>query len=88
MLGKVEEKMEEKAMVQFLSKFDDDPFLVKFKDAEYPIGTGTPTFTVNFKKAIPVSDLLNSTSRSKRAEKTDPYFRIQKEPGQGSDQPL
>lgn len=62
MLGKVEEKMEEKAMVQFLSKFDDYPFLVKFKDAEYPIGTGTPTFTVNFKKAIPVSDLLNSTS--------------------------
>lgn len=43
MLGKVEEKMEEKAMVQFLSKFDDYPFLEKFKDAEYPIGTGTPT---------------------------------------------
>lgn len=62
MLGKVEEKMEEKAMIQFLSRFDDDPFLVKFKNKEYPIGTGAPMFTVDFKKAIPVSDLLNSTS--------------------------
>lgn len=56
------EKAEEKAMVQFLSKFDEHPFLIKFKDNEYMVGEGTPYFTVSFKKAIPVSDLLNSTS--------------------------
>lgn len=56
------EKAEEKAMVQFLSKFDEHPFLIKFKDNDYMVGEGTPSFTVRFKKAIPVSDLLNSTS--------------------------
>ena len=56
------DKVEEKAMVQFMSKFTDHPFLMKFKDREYPIGEGEPTFTVDFKKAIPVSDLLRSTS--------------------------
>lgn len=56
------EKSEEKAMVKFLGKFDDYPFLVKFKDNEYRIGEGAPTFTVKFKKPIPVSQLLNSTS--------------------------
>lgn len=56
------EKAEEKAMVQFLSKFDEHPFLIKFKDNAYMVGEGTPSFTVSFKKAIPVSDLLNSTS--------------------------
>ena len=43
------EKAEEKAMVQFLERFTDYPFLVKFKNSEYPIGEGEPTFTVNFK---------------------------------------
>ena len=56
------EKVEEKAMVKFLSKFDDSPFLVKFKDREYHIGEGEPAFTVVFRKVIPVSELLNSTS--------------------------
>lgn len=56
------EKVEEKAMVQFLSKFDEHPFLIKFEDREYKIGDGYPTFTVVFKKPIPVADLLNSTS--------------------------
>lgn len=56
------EKAEEKAMVRFLSKFDEHPFLVKFKDNDYMVGEGTPSFTVSFKKAIPVSGLLNSTS--------------------------
>lgn len=62
MLEKIGEKMEENAMVQFMSKFDAQPFLLRFKDGEYLIGEGTPTFTVNFKKVIPVSELLNSTS--------------------------
>ena len=30
------EKAEEKAMVQFLERFTDYPFLVKFKNSEYP----------------------------------------------------
>ena len=54
--------VEEKAMVQFLSKFDDYPFLVKFEDREYPIGDGEPTFVVKFNKLIPMSKLLTSTS--------------------------
>lgn len=56
------EKAEEKAMVQFLSKFDEHPFRIRFNDNEYTIGTGEPEFTVCFKKAIPVADLLQSTS--------------------------
>ncbi len=56
------EMAEEKAMVQFLGKFTDYPFLIKFKDSEYPIGEGEPTFTVHFKKAIPLTKLLTSTS--------------------------
>lgn len=56
------EKAEEKVMVQFLSKFNEQPFLIKFKDNHYMVGEGTPSFTVNFKKAIQVSELLNSTS--------------------------
>lgn len=56
------EEIEEKAMVQFLSKFTENPFLVRFKDKEYPIGKGTPSFTVDFKKKIPVSKMITSTS--------------------------
>lgn len=56
------EKVEEMAMVQFLSKFDEQPFLIKFRDNKYQIGKGEPVFTVHFKKVIPVSELLNSTS--------------------------
>lgn len=62
MLGKMEEKMEEKAMVQFMGRFTDHPFLLKFKDNEYSIGEGEPAFTVDLKKPIPVSELVNSTS--------------------------
>ena len=40
MLGKVEEKMEERAMVQFMSRFTDHPFLLKFRENEYRIGEG------------------------------------------------
>lgn len=62
MFKEAEEKAEEKAMLQFLSRFTDHPFLVKFKDSVHPIGEGEPAFTVEFKKVIPVSKLLNSTS--------------------------
>lgn len=62
MFKEAEEKVEEKAMLQFLSRFTDHPFLVKFKDSVHQIGEGEPAFTVESKKAIPVSKLLNSTS--------------------------
>ena len=62
MFETLEEKAEEKAMVQFLERFTDYPFLVKFKNSEYHIGEGEPTFTVNFKKVIPLADLVKSTS--------------------------
>lgn len=56
------EKMEEHAMVQFLSKFDENPFLIKFGENTHLVGSGEPSFTVDFKKAIPLAELLNSTS--------------------------
>ncbi|MCJ7836894.1 cyclopropane-fatty-acyl-phospholipid synthase family protein [Cuneatibacter sp. NSJ-177] len=56
------EALEEKEMVQFLGKFSDHPFLVKFVEHEYPIGEGEPAFRVIFKKAIPLTKLLSSTS--------------------------
>ena len=62
MFKALEEKTEEKAMVQFLERFTDYPFLVKFKNSEYLIGEGEPTFTVHFKEAIPIADLMKSTS--------------------------
>ena len=62
MLSKINEKLEEASMVQFMSKFDKNPFLLRFKGREYPIGTGAPRFVVDFKEVIPVSVLLNSTS--------------------------
>ena len=45
MFETLQEKTEEKAMVQFLERFTDYPFLVKFKNSEYHIGEGEPTFT-------------------------------------------
>ena len=62
MFETLQEKTEEKAMVQFLERFTDYPFLVKFKNSEYHIGEGEPTFTVNFKKVIPLADMMKSTS--------------------------
>ena len=56
------DKLEEKAMVHFFNKFDKNPFLLKFKDNQYLVGKGEPTFVVDFKKTIPIMDLLNSTS--------------------------
>lgn len=55
-------KVEEKAMVQFLEKFDDNSFLIRFQDNVYKIGDEAPAFTVNFKKEIPISELVTSTS--------------------------
>ena len=62
MIKKAEEKLEEKAMVKFMSQLDEHPFRLKFKDTEYLIGDGEPVFTVDFKEPIPVAKLLESTS--------------------------
>lgn len=62
MLKGLGEKLEEKAMVSFLKRFDANPFKVKFKDNEYLIGEGEPLFTVDMKEPIPVSKLVESTS--------------------------
>lgn len=54
--------LEENAVIQFLSKLDASPFLVKYLGKEYHIGEGAPTFTVNINKELNVKDLLTSTS--------------------------
>lgn len=54
--------LEENVMIQFLKKFDANPFHVKFEGSEYKIGEGEPSFTVNLKKSIPLTALATSTS--------------------------
>ena len=54
--------LEENAVIQFLSKLDASPLLVKYLGKEYQIGEGAPTFTVNINKELNVKDLLTSTS--------------------------
>ena len=46
--------LEEKAMVQFLNRFTDYPFLVKWKDHEDRVGHGNPMFAVDIRETIPV----------------------------------
>ena len=58
--------LEEQAMITFLKKFDEHPFLVKINGHEHLIGEGAPTFTVNFKKKRP--------SRTGRACHNFAYF--------------
>lgn len=60
--AKMLEGLEENLMVKFLKKFDAVPFLIKFNGNEHQVGEGTPAFTVDFKKMIPVSELTTSTS--------------------------
>lgn len=62
MLDIIGEKLEEKAMINFLQRFNANPFKVKFKDNEFIIGEGAPLFTVTMKEPIPVSKLISSTS--------------------------
>ncbi len=54
--------LEENVLIPFFKKFDQYPFCVKINQKEYRIGTGEPEFTVDFKKPIPLSSLLISTS--------------------------
>ncbi|MDD3339608.1 MAG: class I SAM-dependent methyltransferase [Lachnospiraceae bacterium] len=59
---KLEEAAEEKAMVKFLERFDEYPFAIKFKEHAYEVGEGQPAFTIRLKEAIPMAELLKSTS--------------------------
>ena len=43
--------LEEQAMITFLKKFDEHPFLVKINGHEHLIGEGEPTFTVISKRS-------------------------------------
>lgn len=54
--------LEENVLISFLEKFNQYPFCVKFNQKEYKIGEGEPEFTVNFKKSVPISALMTSTS--------------------------
>lgn len=49
-------------MIEFLKKFDENPFCVEVKGKEYLIGEGDPLFKVKFNKEISLSDLMTSTS--------------------------
>lgn len=48
--------------INFLMKFDKNPFLIKYNGNEYLVGKGQPMFTVKFNKEIPIKDLMASTS--------------------------
>lgn len=54
--------MEENTLVSFLERFDQYPFYVKINENVHLIGKGKPEFTVVFKKDIPLSKLMTSTS--------------------------
>lgn len=49
-------------MIEFLSKFDENPFRVILNGKEHIIGGGAPMFTVKFNKELSVKDLMTSTS--------------------------
>lgn len=50
-------------LIQYLEKFDENPFTIKFKDEEeHVIGNGTPLFEVDVKNDISKIELMKSTS--------------------------
>ena len=54
--------LEERAMVHFLNRFTDYPFLLKWEGHEDRIGHGNRIFAVNIRDNIPVKELTDSTS--------------------------
>lgn len=54
--------MLEKEFIRFMENLDTRPFTMKFERKSYQIGEGKPTFTVNFHRLPPVSELRTSTS--------------------------
>ena len=55
-------KLEEKAILHFLDRFDQTPFLVKIKAEEHSIGDGEPRFSIIFKKEPDLKEMMTSTS--------------------------
>lgn len=54
--------MAEKQFINYIQKFDKQPFKMILNNKEYTIGTGEPVFTVKINKAPRISSLLKSTS--------------------------
>ncbi|ALU13420.1 SAM-dependent methyltransferase [Eubacterium maltosivorans] len=55
-------KFEDNLMIQFLKKFDENPFLIKINGKEVLVGEGEPTFVVRFNKSLDIKELRRSTS--------------------------
>lgn len=55
-------KLEGNLMIQFLKKFDENPFLIKINGKEVLVGEGEPTFVVRFNKSLDIKELRRSTS--------------------------
>lgn len=55
-------KLENNLMIQFLKKFDENPFLIKINGKEVLVGEGEPTFVVRFNKSLDIKELRRSTS--------------------------
>ena len=55
-------KLEEKAILRFLDRFDETPFLVRIREEEYTIGHGNPRFSIIFKKEPDLKEMITSTS--------------------------
>lgn len=55
-------KLEDNLMIQFLKKFDENPFLIKINGKEVLVGEGEPTFVVRFNKSLDIMELRRSTS--------------------------
>lgn len=53
---------EENILIPFLKKFDQYPFRVKINGREYRIRNEKPEFTVDFKRPVPLTALMTSTS--------------------------
>lgn len=50
------------AMIAYLKRFDEKPFLIKIQGREILVGEGTPSFIIHFKEKIPLKDMITSTS--------------------------
>lgn len=55
-------KLEDNLMIQFLKKFDENPFLIKINGKEVLVGEGEPIFVVRFNKSLDIKELRRSTS--------------------------
>ncbi len=61
-LRRMNMKFEDNLMIQFLKKFDENPFLIKINGKEVLVGEGEPTFVVRFNKSLDIKELRRSTS--------------------------